>query len=303
MGISRHLAWCTLGCLVSGPWLQAVAEGQERIRLIVRGDDFGYTHASNQALEQAFEDGVMTSASLLVPAPWFAETAALARDRPDWSLGVHLTITSEWNHLRWGPLSAVSEVPSLVAPDGRFWGWGYYRPRPADFPEDSAPWAHSPPDPGEVEVEFRAQIMQALQAGVRIDYVDCHMGFACRDALLPVTLRLASEFCLAVSSAGLYGEQRFAPQYPVDNNDAGVKAALIDSLKELQPGLHLYVGHPAVRSPELLAVDSTRGEYWHQRRGAVLKAWTDPEVRAAIEARGIELVPMRELVPKDCRER
>ena len=42
------------------------------IRVIVRGDDFGYTHASNEALPRAFAAGFMTSASLLVPAPWFA---------------------------------------------------------------------------------------------------------------------------------------------------------------------------------------------------------------------------------------
>lgn len=269
----------------------------------MRGDDFGYLHASNEAMLLAFEDGVMTSASLLVPAPWFAEAAALAVEHPDWSLGVHLTLTSEWNRLRWGPVAAAAAVPSLLAPDGRFWGGGYGRPRPPDLPPASAPWAGHAPDPVEAELEFRAQIEQALLAGVRLDYVDCHMGVACREELLPITKRLAEEYCLAVSSAGVYGERRVAPDYPADANEPGVLRALLDTLAALEPGLHLYVGHPVVPSPELLAVDSVRGEYWHRRRGAVLKAWTAPEVRAVIERRGIELVPMREFVPTDCAGR
>ncbi len=297
--VKRGILAVAVAAAACGPAAFAQGPG-EAIRLIVRGDDFGYTHASNEAMVRAFASGFMTSASLLVPAPWFAEAAALARDRPDWSLGVHLTITSEWNRLRWGPLAAAREVPTLLAPDGRFWGSGYYRAQPPDWPEDSAWWAPHAPDPGEVETEFRSQIRQALRAGLRLDYVDCHMGLACREELLAVTKRLAEEFCLTISSAGLHGEQRFAPDYPEGNDDAGVKRALLDKLAAIGPGLHLYVGHPAVRSSELLAVDSSRGEYWYKRRGAVLSAWTDPEVLALVEKRGIELVPMREFVPQAC---
>lgn len=292
IGISVLLA------VVSAAGRASAQQGVGAIRLIVRGDDFGYTHASNLAMEQAFAAGFMTSASLLVPAPWFAEAAAVAKHRPEWSLGVHLAVTSEWNRLRWGPLATA--VPSLVAPDGRFWGSGYGRPPPSDWPADSAPWARHLPDPEEVEAEFRAQIRHALRAGLRLDYIDCHMGLACRDELLPITERLAQEYCLTISSVRLHGERRFAPKYPDDNDDEGVKTALLDALAALEPGLHLYVGHPAVRSPELRAVDSERGEYWYRRRGAVLKAWTDPEVLDLVKGRGIELVPMRDFAPSDC---
>ena len=99
--------------------LCSAASAQDgKIRLWLRGDDFGYTHASNVAMQKAFEEGFMSSASLLVPGPWFAETAAMAKANPGWNVGVHLTITSEWNVLRWRPVSPISAVPSLVAPDG-----------------------------------------------------------------------------------------------------------------------------------------------------------------------------------------
>lgn len=274
---------------------------QEPIRLIVRGDDFGYSRASNPAMEQAFDDGIMTSASVLVPGPWFAETAAMLRTRPERSAGVHLTITSEWNRLRWRPVLPISEVPSLVAPDGYLWGFGYSGPKPEDWPADGAPWAEHAPDPAEAEREFRAQIERALSLGVRLDYVDCHMGMACREELLPITRKLAAEYCLGVSGAGSLNEKRAQPDYP-DDTPEGILTGLVEMLENLTPGLWLYVGHPAVDTPELRAVDTNSGERWALRRSSVLAAWTSPQVRAVIERRGIELVSYRELTAdQPCR--
>src|SRR5690606_10607868 len=133
----------------------ASAEPSGAIRVIVRGDDFGYTHASNEALAPAFERGIMTSASVLVPGPWFAETARILRKHPDCSVGGHLTITSEWNTLRWPPVSPAASVHRFVAPDGFLWAFGYRAPKPANWPVDGAPWAEHQPDPAEVEREFR----------------------------------------------------------------------------------------------------------------------------------------------------
>ncbi len=281
----------------------AGAGAQDLIRLVVRGDDFGYTHASNLALDDAFERGVMTSASVLVPGPWFSETAATLRAHPEWSVGVHLTITSEWNRLRWRPVSPISAVPSLTAPDGYLWGFGYGSPKPSRRPADEAPWAQHAPDPAEAEREFRAQIERALASGVRLDYVDCHMGMACRDDLYPITRRLAREFCLGVSGKDVFNERRAKPEYP-DNSPSGIKAGLLRMLEELTPGLWLYVGHPAARTPELEAVDTNSGAMWAERRSSVLAAWTDPEIRRVIAERGIELVSMRDLWDDEaCRPR
>ncbi len=272
------------------------AGGAEPVRLIVRGDDFGYSHASNMALAPAFE-GIMTSASLLAPGPWFRETARIVQQHQEWSVGIHLTLTSEWNVLRWRPVSPISAVPSLVAPDGYLWGFGYDRPLPPDRRVDDSPWATHKPDLAEVEREFRAQIDKALTAGLELDYMDCHMGLACRDEILPITRRLAKEYCLGISSAGFFGEQRLSPDYP-DLSPSGVKRGLLEALRALTPGLHLYVGHPAADTPELRAVDSGDGERWALRRSSVLAAWTDPEVKAAIEELGIELVSIDELFDK-----
>lgn len=268
------------------------SQAADPIRLVVRGDDFGYTHASNIALPKAF-DGIMTSASVLVPGPWFSETAALARDHPEWSIGVHLTITSEWNRLRWRPVSPITAVPSLVAPDGYLWAFGYRSPKPADWSGDKAPWAEHAPNPAETEREFRAQIDRALEMGVALDYVDCHMGMACREDLMPITERLAEEYCLAISGR-TFDEKRARPEYP-DLTPQGVKIGLRRMLEGLTPGLWLFVAHPAERTPELEAVDTETGAMWALRRSSVLAAWTDPEIRELIDELGIELVSMRDL--------
>lgn len=267
----------------------AQAQAQQKIRLIVRGDDFGYTHASNEALEPAFNRGVMTSASVLVPGPWFAETARIVKEHPEWSVGVHLTITSEWNTLRWAPVAPAAAVPSLVAPDGFLWAFGYRSPKPADWPADGAPWAEHAPDPAQAEKEFRAQIERALALGVKLDYLDCHMGMACREDLMPVTRKLAQEFCLGIS--GGFGEKRFSVRAAV-NTPGAMKAALLEALGKLEPGLYLYVDHPAADTPELRAVDTNDGPRWADIRSSVLAAWTDPEVIAMVRAKNIELTPI-----------
>ena len=287
--------------LASALLLAPLAPAQERIRLMVRGDDFGYTHASNLAMESAFRDGVMTSASVLTPGPWFNETAKILGEHPEWSAGIHLTITSEWNRLRWAPLSGASATPSLVAPDGAFWGFGYGSPKPADWEADGAPWATHDPDPVEVEREFRAQIERAKQAGLRIDYVDCHMGMACRDELMPITRKLAEEYCLGIS--GQFGERRLRLDFG-DRWPATVKRAILEAIEALEPGLWLYVGHPAVDSLELRAADSNTGERWALQRSSVLAGWVDPDVRRAIEGKGVELVSIRDLYDHEaCRAR
>jgi predicted glycoside hydrolase/deacetylase ChbG (UPF0249 family) len=230
---------------------------------------------------------------VLAPGPWFKETADILRRHPEWSVGVHLTITSEWNTLRWPPISRAAEVPSLVAPDGFLWGNGYYRPRPPGN-DLSSPWAPRPPQPAEVEREFRAQIEHAKAAGLRVDYIDCHMGFACSEALFAITQKLAKEYCLAISGPGMFDMQRMRVQWNERTPEEG-KRLLSEELRKLTPGLWLYVDHPAEDSAELRAVDTVVGERWARERSSVLATWTDPEIRNLIDDLGIELVSPRDL--------
>ena len=66
-------------------------------RLIVNADDFGRTPEINAGVIKAFEDGIVTSATLMVRYPDAAGAAAYANDHADLSLGLHIDL-GEWEY-------------------------------------------------------------------------------------------------------------------------------------------------------------------------------------------------------------
>ncbi len=129
--------------------------------LIVTSDDLGFTHAVNAAFIGAIDAGLLTSGSVMVPCPWFAEIATFGRRRPDLDLGIHLTVTCETDALRWGPVLG-AEVPSLRDVDGAF---------PRTEAEVLAGL-----DLDELAAELAAQVRVAREAGIRATHLDSHMG-------------------------------------------------------------------------------------------------------------------------------
>src|SRR5271163_5369108 len=88
--------------------------------LVIHADDLGMAHSVNRAIFEAFENHWITSASILVPCPWFPEVVTWAKAHPDADLGIHLDLNSEWTSFRWRPISAADRVPSLLDADGYF---------------------------------------------------------------------------------------------------------------------------------------------------------------------------------------
>src|SRR5256886_2656216 len=87
--------------------------------LIINADDLAMSHSENDASLTALNDKVVTAATVMVPCPWFGEVAAYAKTHPDADLGLHLTLTAEWQTFRWGPVAPRALVPSLVGPEDR----------------------------------------------------------------------------------------------------------------------------------------------------------------------------------------
>ena len=128
--------------------------------LIIHADDFGMMHSVNRAISQALEHGWVTSASVMVPTPWFPEAARWARSHPNADLGIHLVLNSEWPTMRWAPISPVDKVASLLDPDGYFYN-------------DPSRFAHV--KMSEAETELRTQIDKARAQGLHISHLDSHM--------------------------------------------------------------------------------------------------------------------------------
>jgi chitin disaccharide deacetylase len=106
--------------------LEAVVSGlAERLgverALILHVDDLAMCHGANRAYLELAAAGLVTCGSVMVPCPWFREIAEAAAADPGLDLGVHLTLTSEWPHYRWQPLSTASRASGLIDDEGYFW--------------------------------------------------------------------------------------------------------------------------------------------------------------------------------------
>jgi predicted glycoside hydrolase/deacetylase ChbG (UPF0249 family) len=148
--------------------------------LILNADDVASTHAANAAAFECLERGSLTSASILVPAPWFPEAAAYARAHPQADLGLHLTLTCEYEGYRWRALSERSVAPGLYDEEGYLWR--------------TMAQAVEHVSPQEAERELRAQIETALSAGVGVTHLDTHMGTVIHPKFLDMYASLGLEY-------------------------------------------------------------------------------------------------------------
>ena len=242
------------------------------------------SHSVNMALERLVESGLPVSISVMFPTPWYQETVGILKRHPQVSVGIHLTLNSEWKNYRWGPVLGRTAVPSLVDADGYFFSTtaAFYANRPALT---------------EIEKELRAQIDRAMKSGLKIDYVDYHMGTALRDSTVrDLVERLAREYGLGMSQ--YFAEQRDDPQYrALLANKGDSLVAMIDRLK---PGYHLLVTHVGIDGPELGALldmntDGGLAEMSKNRQGE-LDALTSKRFRDALAARRVRLITYRQLI-------
>ena len=74
-------------------------------RLIIRADDMGAIHSINVACMQAHREGIVKSVEVMPVASWFPEAVKMLRDCPTLDVGLHLAFTSEWENVKWRPLT------------------------------------------------------------------------------------------------------------------------------------------------------------------------------------------------------
>jgi predicted glycoside hydrolase/deacetylase ChbG (UPF0249 family) len=258
--------------------------------LIINADDFGMCHGSNAATIRALTEGIATSTTLMTPCPWASHAIQGLLARPEVAVGVHLTLVSEFDIYRWGPLSPRDVVPSLVDATGCLSQY------------DRIPELLELARLDEVETEFRAQIDAVLAAGLKPSHLDWHcIADGGREDIFDLSARLAREHGLAMRvhharHADLLRRDGLpVVDHPVLDSyhmDVDTKPAeYARLLRELPPGLTEWAVHPSLGTEEAQALEP---DTWRIRR-ADLDFLLSPEARAIIEAEGITLLDYRAL--------
>lgn len=249
------------------------------IRLIVRADDIGSSHAANVACIKCYQQGVARSVEVMVPCPWFNEAVEMLNANPAYDVGVHLTLTSEWTNLKWRPLT---HCPSLIDDQGNFYAmvWPNANIGPGCSIREASPKIE------EVQRELRAQIELAVRKIKSVTHLSAHMGFTgANPEIAAVVDKLSREYRLPARLEGARGVRMERAKTPEQKTAAFVKA-----LEALEPGLWLFVEHPGLDVPEMQAIGHKGYEDVATDRQGVTDMFTSPRAKEVIERRGIRLV-------------
>jgi hypothetical protein len=219
----------------------------------------------------------------MVPCAWFLEAVKMLKEVPGYDVGVHLTLTSEWENIKWGPVSC---APSLTDEDGYFYPMYWSNDR---FPPERTflgnDWKIE-----EVEQELRAQIEMALKhLPGRISHMGIHMGGTSADPkIAEVHEKLAKEYGLLTDLAP-YHVQRFDGFKGARSGEEMI-TNLVTALEEVSPGDYIFIDHPGYNTEEMRAIGHDGYYDVAKNRDGVTKAFTDPRVKEVIERRGIKLI-------------
>lgn len=287
-----------IGVLLLGTWPLHAEESKRYV--IIHADDAGMSHSVNRATIHAMENGLVSSASIMVPCPWFPEFAKYAKAHPRGDYGIHLTLNAEWSHYRWGPVAPAHQVPSLIDEHGYLW--------------DNVRQVVEHVKVEEAEIELRAQIERAKQFGVPLSHLDTHMGAVLsRPDLSKLYVKLGLEYDLPILFIRPTDDNGIKQRYP----DAAKMYPLLKSqglptltqlyqfydkkphefrkdiylrtLRELPVGVSQIIIHCGYDDSELRSITSSVPIRDGDRR-----IFTDPDVQAEIERQGIVVIGWRE---------
>lgn len=270
------------------PFFMAAGAQQKTIRLVVRGDDMGYTHSGNEALIKSYTAGIETAIEVLVPSPWFPEAVRLLNEHPGVDVGIHLDLTSEWENIRWRP---ISDCPSLKDSDGYFF--------PMVIPNKNYPGRSISENKWkieDVEKEFRMQIELALKYIPRISHLSAHMGCTnLSPEVKALTRKLAKEYHIPVDPEwDLKGLVGYAG--PSKTSEEKIQS-FIRMLDNLQAGkTYIFLDHPGIDNDELKAVYHIGYENVATDRQGVTDLFTNEKVKARIREKGIQLIGYRDII-------
>lgn len=275
--------------------------------VIIHTDDIGMCQASVSAFAELWDFGLISSGATMVPCPWFLEAANFCREHPQVDMGVHITLTSEWETYRWGPISTRNPKSGMIDDEGFFY--------------HSTEAAQEHGDADAVRVEIEAQVQHALTKGIPVTHMDTHMGTVASAKFIPAYLQLAILHGLPPMIMRLEkaewlemgmdeGTAEFAVQMVMQLEEQGVP--LLDRIAGLDldqhchpvervayakqvlgglgPGVTHFICHPSQDTPELRAITPD----W-ACRVADFEAFRSEELRDFVRGSGIQVIGYRDL--------
>ncbi|QDV49940.1 polysaccharide deacetylase family protein [Gimesia fumaroli] len=288
-------------CLFAFPSVQAESKKEAGKRyVIIHADDAGMSHSVNLGTIEGMKKGVVSSASIMVPCPWFKEFADFAKKNPELDYGIHLTLNSEWKNYRWGPVASRDQVPSLIDQENYLW--------------DNVGQVMQHVNVKDAEKELRAQIQRAKKFGVPLSHLDTHMGaVVSRPDLLEMYVNLGIEYQLPVlfvanldpKKYGLIAEKGKELKVVLEKNGLPVlddlvqfygepdyekrKNTYLETLRNLKPGVTQIIIHCGIHNQELQNITNSSS-----RRDGDRRVFTDPKVMKEIDDLGIEVITWKQ---------
>jgi len=273
--------------------------------VIIHADDLGVSHSENAASTTALEKGSVSSASIMVPCPWFPEIAAYAQAHPAADLGLHITLTSEWKYYKWGPVTAKEKVPGLVNKNG--------------FLYSSVDSVGQTASAAEVEEEIRNQVIRAKQFGVDPTHLDAHMGTALErldyfkaylkvghEFKIPVFIPRLLEIPLQVKFDTIVSDKDVLVDYILSASPQDFKNGFANfytnGLKNLKPGLTYLIIHTAYDDEEMRAVTIDHPDWGAAWRQEDFNFFSSPECKKILKENNIYVITWKEIRDKIVRK-
>jgi CubicO group peptidase (beta-lactamase class C family)/predicted glycoside hydrolase/deacetylase ChbG (UPF0249 family) len=261
-------------------------------KLIIRGDDMGYSHSGNVALLKSSLEGIQTSIEVIAPAPWFPEAVKMLNENPGIDVGLHFALTSEWDLIKWRPLT---QAKSLRDEDGYFYPMIFknnYYPNKAIMNHDF--------QLGDIEAELRAQIELLKKYVPRVSHISGHMGCTMFTPVVKSLVRkVAKEYNLPVVDSDAVNE--YGIQYVwIDGRNKNLEErieAFIRMLEKLEDNkTYVFLEHPGIDNEELQAIHHIGYENVAEDRQMVTDLFTSEKVKRAIYQKGIQLVSYKDVL-------
>lgn len=273
--------------------------------LIINNDDAGMCHAANTATVEGMENGLISSATIMMPCPWSNEIVKYAKENPEKGFGIHLTLTSEWKNYRWGTVAPRNEVPGLYDEQGYMW--------------KGVMEVYKASNTHEALIEGRAQIRKALDAGIPVTHFDSHMGtYQYSPDYMSIYLQLADEFDLPVrmpsqstldnmgappfrdicKEKGILHPDYFIHEEFEDYKTENVEEFWTNYIKNLNPGVTEILIHASKDGDEIRAITGSA-----PKRVKELELFTSDRLKQLIEKEGIIVISYRPLFELQRKEK